>query len=416
MGAKSQSRRLCDHHLIIFNMTEKETNVFAELENAISILKSHFLSLKGQKIDDVQLARKALIAMMGALKDPFTNYIPPAQLKSYQSRKVETIVGVGMHVEYDHQGIARVVSALAGAPADIDAICIGDELNAVDQVCMRGGDLQRLNKLLNGPENSFVLLTLIDDSGKTKEVAVERRPVDVEYMQWHDLDDALGLVRISWFSGTGYQWFIAQMEKKISTGTKGVILDLRSNSGGSIISTRNIFSSLCNQEVMYYGKKVGEDNIKDRVLGEHLFDIPIVVLINEGTYSAGEVLAGALQDYGRALVVGATSGGKGSMQQVFPLEGKIGGAMRITTATNCTPSGRIVQDNGIEPDVNAEQPYPELFVDDGPQNISREGRDYLKKLRLDQLIDKHGSESILPVWQRGDQQLQKAVETLKQSL
>lgn len=397
-------------------MTEKETNVFAELENALSILKSHFLSLRGQQIDDVQLARKALIAMMGALKDPFTNYIPPAQLKSYQSRKVETVVGVGIHVEYDHRGVARVVSALTGAPTDIDTICIGDELNAVDQVCVRGGDLQKLNKLLNGPENSFVLLTLIDASGKTKEVAVERRPVDVEYMQWHDLNDEFGLVRISWFSGTGYQWFIEQMDKKISNGTRGVILDLRSNSGGSIISTRNIFSSLCNQEVMYYGKKISEDNIKDRVLGEHLFDIPIVVLINEGTYSAGEVLAGALQDYGRAQVVGATSGGKGSMQQVFPLEGKIGGAMRITTATNCTPTGRIVQDNGITPDVIVEQTYPELFVDDGPQNITREGREYSKKLRLDQLIDKHGSESILPIWEQGDQQLQKAVEILKQSL
>ncbi|MGI9317546.1 MAG: S41 family peptidase [bacterium] len=397
-------------------MTDKETSVYTELETAIELLKKHFLASKGQEIDEAHLARKALMAMMGSLKDPFTNYIPPVQLKSYQSRKVESVVGVGLQIEYDHQDVARVVSALVGSPADIDEVQVGDELSKINQVSVLGGDLAKLNKLLNGPEDSLVELTLVGASGEQKVVKIKRHAIDVDYMQWHDLKNNLALVRISWFSGTGFQWFIESMHSSIAAGIKGVILDLRSNSGGSIISTRNIFSSLCDQEVMYYGKKVGEENLKDRVLGQHLFTLPVVVIINDRTYSAGEVLAGALQDYGRAVVVGCKSGGKGSMQQVFPLEGRIGGAMRITTATNCTPSGRIVQDNGIEPDVVVRQEFPELFVDDGPQNITNEGRKYLKNLRRELLIEKHGREQIMSIWEQGDKQLAKAIQVLKQSL
>ena len=390
--------------------------MFEELDQAIAILKNHFLPLKGQSIDEVKLARRALIAMVSALGDPFTNYIPAAQLQSYQSRKVETVVGIGLQVEFDCQGVARIISALTGSPADMEEIRAGDELCAVDETRIKGSDAKQLAKLLNGPENSTVTLTIVNKEGEEKEISVQRHPVDVDYIGWHDVDDQIACVRISWFSGTGYQWFIDQMRDKLARGIRGVILDIRSNSGGSIISTRNIFSSLCDQEVMYYGKKQGEDNIKDRVLGAHLFDVPVVVLINEGTFSAGEVLAGALQDYGRAVIVGSISGGKGSMQQVFPLEGKIGGALRITTAANCTPSGRIVQGNGIEPDVRIDQRYSGLFVDDGPQNISMDGRAYLKKIRLDRLVQEHGEGEVLPVWEKGDLQLKKAIEILRESL
>jgi carboxyl-terminal processing protease len=393
-------------------VTGRESNVFAELEAAIELLKRNFLSLKEEDIDDVKLARRALTAMMSALGDPFTNYIPPAQLQSYQSRKVETVVGIGLQVEYDCHGSARVVSALTGSPADTNEIQLGHELTIVDKVNVRNGDAEKLKDLLNGPEGSVVNLTLVNSSDQEIKVAIKRRAVDVDYMQWKALENNLAMVRISWFSGTGYQWFIDKLKQKIDVGIKGLVLDLRSNSGGSIISTRNIFSSLCNQEVMYYGKKLGEDNIEDRVIGDYHFKIPLVVIINEDTFSAGEVLAGALQDYGRAVVVGSKSGGKGSMQQIFPLEGEIGGAMRITTATNCTPSGRIVQGRGIEPDIVIEQKYPELFVDDGPQNITEAGRSYLKMLRLECLQAKHGKQHVQEIWERGDQQLAKAIEAL----
>lgn len=393
-------------------MTGKESNVFAELEAAIELLRRNFLSLKEGGIDDVKLARHALTAMMSVLDDPFTNYIPPAQLQSYQSRKIETVVGTGLQVEYDRHGSARIVSALTGSPADIGEIQLGHELVSVDKVKVRNGDAGKLKNLLNGPDGSVVNLTLVDSSGKEIQVSIKRRPVDVEYMHWQDLEHNLALVRIAWFSGTGYQSFIDKLKQQIDSGIKGLVLDLRSNSGGSIISTRNIFSSLCNQEVMYYGKKLGEDDIKDRILGDYYFEIPLVVIINEATFSAGEVLAGALQDYGRAVIVGNKSGGKGSMQQIFPLEGEIGGAMRITTATNRTPSGRIVQGNGIEPDIVIEQKHPSLFVDDGPQNITQAGRIYLKMLRLECLQAKHGKEHVQATWERGDQQLTKAIEAL----
>ncbi len=359
------------------------------------------------------MVRQGLAAMMSTLGDAFTNYIPPDQLTNYQSKKVQTVVGIGLIVDFDREGKARVIGALRGSPSDIADISVGSEVYRVNGRGMRKANMRLLNNCLNGPEGSVAELELIADTGSVRKIRVERKPVTIEHIRFHTIADDLLFIRIAWFSGTCYREFIDQLTSHVNDGIKGIVLDLRANSGGSIISTRNIFSALCDQEVMYYCRKVSDENIKDRVLGEHRFDLPIVIIINSATFSAGEVLAGALQDYGRAKVVGVRSGGKGSMQQVFPIEGKIGGAMRITTATNCTPDGRIIQGNGVEPDYLVELDMPELFVDDGAQNYPSEGREYLKKLRAEKLASVHGREKVDQVVVLGDKQKQKAVEILR---
>jgi len=406
---------------------DENQTVFDELEQAIALLRSHFLTLKGRDVDELKMARKALAAMLATLGDPFTNYIPPAQFDQYRSRKQEQVVGVGLQLESDLDDRVRVISALRGSPADIPQVQTGYELAEVNGSAVRGMDNGKLHAMLNGEAGTTVKLMLRTPSGTEITVAVARKAVELDYIRWQDLGEGIVMARVAWFSGTGYTSFIDTLKQFTDEGAKGLVLDLRTNSGGSIIATRNIFSSLCNEPVMYFGKKRNQDKIPDRILGEHQFDIPVVVLVNEATFSAGEVLAGALQDHRRATLVGEPTGGKGSMQQVFPLEGQIGGALRITTATNCTPSGRIVQDQGIVPDITVPQLFPELFVDDGPQNISDRGRNYLKQLRLQRLLRKHDPDQVdapgptarspensdvMTVWQEGDQQLKRAIQHL----
>ena len=397
-------------------LNEQQPNIFDELQAAVDLLRIHYLSPTDKEIDEVQMARHGLAAMLTVLGDPFTNYIPPPQLDSYKSRKVETMVGIGLQVEFDKNNIARIISPLLQGPSDIAGIECGNKLLKVNGHEVEGGDIRRLNHLLNGPEGSEAVLTVaaIERSDSdASELSIPRGTVNVDHMRFTVIDKDVLLARVAWFSGTGYSNFIEKVEHYISKGVKSLILDLRSNSGGSIISTRNIFSSLCEQEIMYYGMNAKKESIRDRQLGEHRFNLPLMVLINEATFSAGEVLCGALQDYKRATVVGSNSGGKGSMQQIFPLEGLIGGAMRITTATNCTPTGNIVQGNGITPDIAIAQKFPELFVDDGPQNIHDQGRALLKQLRYEKLCATHGEATVMPVWQQGDQQLAAAVDALK---
>ncbi len=394
-------------------MKDSPDNIFLELQTAIETLRANYLSTNSTEVTEEEMIRQGLAAMMSTLGDAFTNYIPPEQLTNYQSKKVQTVVGIGLIADFDREGKARVVAALDGSPADIPEISVGAEIFRVNGRSMRKANIRLLNNCLNGPEGSKAELEMLTDKGGITKLDVERRPVAVEHIRFHPVSSDILFIRIAWFSGTCFQEFIDQLKTHIEQGAKGIILDLRANSGGSIISTRNIFSALCDQEVMYYCRKVSDENIKDRVLGEYLFDLPIVIIINEATFSAGEVLAGALKDYGKATIVGVRSGGKGSMQQVFPIEGKIAGAMRITTATNCTPNGHIIQGNGVEPDHLVELEMPELFVDDGAQNYSREGREYLKQLRAEKLATTLGREKVDQIVTNGDRQKQKAIEVLQ---
>ncbi len=394
-------------------MDEEKNNIFLELQSAIEMLHSYYLSTNNKTVNEEEMVRNGLAAMLSTLGDPFTNYIPPAQLTSYQARKAQQIVGVGVVTEFDREGKARVVAALEASPALESAVPVGAEIFRVNGRNIRKTSAQLLGNCLNGPEESLVDLDLIMDSGEATSVQLERRSVNVEHIRCHLIDEKILFVRIAWFSGTCYQELIEQLKKHIENGIEGVVLDVRTNSGGSIISTRNIFSALCDQEVMYYCRKLEEDRIKDRVLGEYYFDLPIVVILNEQTFSAGEILAGAFKDYGRAKLVGMRSGGKGSMQQVFPLEGKIAGALRITTATNCTPEGSVIQGNGVQPDIEVEQDMSELFVDDGAQNYAIEGRDYLKNLRAEKLATLHGRERVDQILREGDRQKKRAIEVLR---
>ena len=399
-------------------MNDHSNKLLQELAEAIELLRENFLlpgdgEQDGKTIDELKMFRRGLAAMLASLGDPFTNYIPPDQYNTYRSRKKEKLVGIGLQVEFDQDNRAVVIGALSGAPSDVPGLETGDELLQIDGSNVTGTDMRTVNDLLNGPEGSIATLSVLDDAGRRRDLRVPRREVDVDYLSSRMLSDKILHIRISWFSGTVYRDFQDRVDAGLREGMQGLILDIRSNSGGSIISTRNIFSSLCGDQVMYYARSRQCGNTPDRILGEHRFDFPVAVIVDGGTFSAGEVLAGALQDHDRALLVGTKTGGKGSMQHVLPLEGAIGGAIRVTTAINCTPSGRVVQGNGIVPDHEIRQPWPELFVEDGPQNLPPQGRELLRRLRREKLVRAHGADPVDAVWRAGDMQLAESVRQLR---
>lgn len=394
-----------------------DDKLLCELSDALALLRENVLlphrttGAEGT-IDELKMFRRGLAAMLASLEDPFTNYIPPDQYEIYRSRKLEKLVGIGLRVEFDLDLRAVVIGPLSGSPSDRPGIVPGSELLQIDGRNVHGTDVRSVENLLNGREGTPVSLSLMDGNGRRRDLKVIRRAVDVDYLATRMLRDGVLYVRISWFSGTVHEDFIRRVDTALQRGMQGMVLDIRTNSGGSIIATRNIFSSLCGDKVMYYARSRRSGNTPDRLLGDHRYDFPVVVLVNGDTYSAGEVLAGALKDHGRATLVGTGTGGKGSMQQVLPLEGEIGGAIRVTTATNCTPSGRIVQGNGIEPDFEVRQPWPELFIPDGAQNLPSSGRQLLCDLRREKLVREHGRDPVEAVWEAGDLQLAEALRQL----
>jgi carboxyl-terminal processing protease len=338
-------------------------------------------------------------------------------LAVYESRKEERLVGIGLQTETDPQGRLRVVGALEGSPADSIGLSAGDELLQVDDRGAAGLVRDsRLENALRGEEGSTVRLAILESSGRRRDLRLTRREVNVSYLSAENVSRDILLLRITWFSSRIHEEFIDVLESAESQGIKAVVLDIRANSGGSIIATRQIFSSFCGEATMYYVRNREQGNIPDTVLGKRQFSLPLAVLIDGETYSAGEVLAGALQDYKRAIVVGSRSGGRGSMQQVFPIGGALGGALRVTTAANRIPSGREIQGNGIEPDLEVRQPWPRMFVEIGPQNLPEEARRYQRDLKREKLAAVHGRDPVDAVWQAGDRQLAIAVQYLREHL
>ncbi len=399
-------------------MSDSLENLFSELEEAIALLRENYLpsgatAESDRAFDELKMFRRGLAAMLASLDDPFTNYVPPEQYDVYRSRKKEKLVGIGLRVEFDEENRAVIIGALSGAPSDIPGLEPGNEILQVDGTTISGTNIRVLENQMNGPQGSFATLSVLDGAGRRRDLRIPRREVDVDYLSSRMLSDGILHVRIAWFSGSVNREFIDRVEAGLRDGLRGLILDIRSNSGGSIISTRNIFSNLCGDSLMYYAQSRQSGSTPDRVIGEHRFDFPVVVLVDGSTFSAGEVLAGALKDHGRALLVGTRTGGKGSMQQVLPVGGRIGGAIRVTTATNCTPSGHVVQGNGITPNIEVRQPWPELFVEDGPLNLPPEGRELLRQLRRRKLISSHGEDPVDAVWEAGDTQLAEAVNQLR---
>ena len=363
--------------------------------------------------DKIRLTRIALAQATKSLGDPFTNYLGPDNLHRYKTKKQGKSEGIGLELLVDIDEKVRIVSAIKGSPSDVPQIKSGMSILAIDD--QPAGDLnnQQIAQKVNGAPGTEVKLLLAEEQCSPIEMSFTRSAYVVQHIRAELLQSDIAYFRITWFSGTLFEQFQILVNSMIEQGAKGIVLDIRTTSGGSTINARKIFSAFCAEEVMYYA--VGKGNIKfpDKIFGETFLDLPLVIIVNNRSYSAAEILPGALQDYGRAIVVGEKTAGKGIMQNVFPLGGEIAGALRITTAANTSPKGRIFQQNGIEPDVTVPLEFAELFVDNGPQNISDQGRLLLRQSWEQRLRKDNDSEVIDLALEQGDKQLNRALEEIK---
>jgi carboxyl-terminal processing protease len=232
----------------------------------------------------------------------------------------------------------------------------GDFISAIDGTSIQGMPLNEAVERMRGPENSKVTLTILRQGEKKPlELTLTRAVIRVESVKYEKKGD-IGYIRITSFSektDAGLKKAIGELKKQLGGGLRGWVLDLRNDPGGLLdqaIAVSDDF--LVGGEVVSTRGRKAEDTQRYNARGGDLADgKPIVVLINEGTASASEIVAGALQDHKRATIVGVTSFGKGSVQTIIPLGGQHGGALRLTTARYYTPSGRSIQATGITPDI-----------------------------------------------------------------
>jgi carboxyl-terminal processing protease len=332
-------------------------------------------------VSDKELIENAINGMLTGL-DPHSNYMNAKAFKDMQVQTHGEFGGLGIEVTQDN-GFIKVISPIDGTPAARAGVKAGDLIIALDGKSVQGLTLNDTVDRMRGPPGSKIVLTIRREGvDKPIELSLTREVIHIQVVRSKLLADNVGYVRITSFSDqtdAGLRKAIAELKQKTDGKLAGVILDLRNNPGGLLDQAVAVADDFLNQgEIVSTRARHPEDSQRwNAHQGDITNGLPLVVLINGGSASASEIVAGALQDNRRAILLGARSFGKGSVQTVIPLPGN--GAMRLTTARYYTPSGRSIQGLGITPDVPvaesrvARSPYLPERESDLNHTIANEG-------------------------------------------
>lgn len=316
--------------------------------------------------DDADLIEGAINGMLSEL-DPHSSYLSAEDFETMQEQTRGSFAGLGIQVVMDNEGedkgLVKVVAPIDDTPAAKAGIQTNDLIVAIDGEAVLGMTIEEAISKLKGPKGTKVEISILRDREQPPfDVTLVRDIVNVPSVVSRAEGD-FGYVRISNFSEQteeGLLKALKELEKSIPGGPKGLVLDLRSNPGGLLdqaVAVSDAF--LDGGEIVSTRGRRPKDTLREMgTPGDRLNGRPIVVLINGGSASASEIVAGALQDRNRALLLGTKSFGKGSVQTVIPLQNGLQGALRLTTARYYTPSGRSIQALGIEPDIAMPVIYP----------------------------------------------------------
>lgn len=306
-----------------------------------------------EPVDDKTLLEHAIRGMLSGL-DPHSSYLSPEEYKDLQEGTSGEFGGIGIEVGLDN-GFLKVIAPIDDTPAARAGIRAGDIIVRLDDRPVKGMDLGQAVGLMRGKPGSLITLTLLRE-GKDKPLKIElvRDLIRVVSVRSWLLEPDYGYLRISQFQSHTPEDLAKALERLSSENRRplaGLVLDLRNNPGGVLGSAVAVSDGFLNGGLIVYteGRKGGSRLEYKAGPDDLLAGAPMVVLVNEGSASASEIVAGALQDHKRAVILGRQTFGKGSVQTIMPLERD--GAVKLTTARYFTPSGRSIQADGIKPDI-----------------------------------------------------------------
>jgi len=366
-----------------------------------------------EKPNEQKLIEAAVSGMLTSL-DPHSSYMDSKSFRDMQVQTRGEFGGLGIEVTQE-DGLVKVVTPIDDTPAARAGIMSGDIISAIDGESVQGMTLNQAVDKMRGQVNTTVKLTILRGSARdSQEVAITRAVIQIRSVRFRQEGDDIGYIRITQFNEQTYDGvknaisrFTADMP---GDKLKGYVLDLRNNPGGLLdqsIAVSNAFLT-SGEIVSTRGRNADETQRYNARPGDLSKGKPVIVLINGGSASASEIVAGALQDHKRATIVGTRSFGKGSVQTIIPL-GQNNGALRLTTARYYTPSGRSIQAKGIDPDILILQDVPDELKgkDDSKGEASLRG--HLKNGEE----EKSGSQAYVPPDPKNDKQLRAALEMLR---
>lgn len=302
--------------------------------------------------DAVYGSIKGLIDSLG---DPYSSFLTPDETEIFQSTLNSELQGIGAEMTIE-EGYLTVVSPLKDSPAEKAGLKPGDVIIAIDKVDSTEYSFIEAIENIRGPRGSKVILTVVrEELNEPQDISIIRDKIELESVTSEVMDENIFYISINQFSDDTEKEFFEAVNDALLIDTKGIIIDLRFNGGGYLESAVNILGEFLENGLT--GVVIESTASRDRealsVEGkQRLAGIPLVILINEGSASASEILAGALQDYGKAFLIGKTTYGKGSVQEVEVLPD--GSSLRLTIAKWLTPNNRSIDHEGIAPDLEVE--------------------------------------------------------------
>ena len=366
-----------------------------------------------EKPDDSKLLQSAINGMLASL-DPHSSYMDPSSLRDIQVQTRGEFGGLGIEVTME-DGLVKVVAPIDDTPAAKAGLMANDIITKLDNEQVHGLTLNQAVEKMRGPVNTKIKLTIMrKGSEKPTEVTIVRDVIRVKSVRSHTEGDDVGYIRITQFNEQttdALKKAIADLTSQLGADkVKGFVIDLRNNPGGLLdqaISASDAFLDK-GEIVSTRGRNADETQRFNARAGDLTKGKPLIVLINGGSASASEIVAGALQDHKRATLVGTRSFGKGSVQTIIPL-GAGNGALRLTTARYFTPSGRSIQAKGIEPDIRVLQEVP----NDLKARADVEGEASLRGHLKAEGNEESGSQSYVPPEEKDDRALKEAVDLLR---
>lgn len=308
-----------------------------------------------QPVNDLELMRGAISGMLGALGDQHTSYMDPVMYEQANSSMEGEYDGIGAWVDSTGDYLA-IVSPMPGSPAEKVGLKPGDLIVAIDGEDMTGIDGDLVIKKVLGPAGTTVELTVQREGvSEPLKFNVTRATISIPSVEGKMLEDNIGYVQIHTFGVQTSSQLRETLKDLLDQGAEGLIVDFRNNGGGLLDTAIEVASEFIpkGNVVLYEQYGDGSRDVHKTIGGGLATDVPLVILINEGSASASEVVAGALQDLGRGELVGTTSYGKGSVQNWIPLNNDQG-AVRVTIAKWLTPNERTIHEIGLTPDVVVE--------------------------------------------------------------
>jgi carboxyl-terminal processing protease len=357
VGAVPVARLLAPHFGIMPAFAQDSTDADrADTYRWLTLFGDVFERVRAEYVEpvpDKKLVENALDGMLSGL-DPHSAYMDASQFRDMQVQTQGKFGGLGIEVTED-QGLIRVISPIDDTPASHAGIQAGDIITALDGKTVEGLPLSKAVDEMRGDPGSKITLTIKRQNVDTPiEVTLVRQVIHIDVVKDRMESNDIGYIRLSQFTenaDSGIRDAIAKLKKEGGGKLRALVLDLRNNPGGLLDQAVAVAGDFVDHgEIVSTRGRHADDSQRWDAKGDDLIpNVPVVALINNGSASSSEIVAGALQDHHRAVLVGERSFGKGSVQTVIPLPG--GGAMRLTTARYYTPSGHSIQDLGIAPDI-----------------------------------------------------------------